>query len=441
MKRFTVFLLLSGLTWCLSGQVGQQKTSEPPEPSTPQSSPKKLAVICTAYREQYHADVIATKFFYGFPTDGGVIPPRVKVVSMYIDQSSSDDLGVRIAAKYNVPIYPTVTEALTLGGDKLAVDAVLFIGEHGDYPFNRFGMEMYPRMRIEEEIFRCFDASKRVVPVFHDKHLSYSWLDSKWIYDRSKELKVPFMAGSSLPLTWRNPPLEHPVGSKISEAVALGYGDSMDAYGFHVLEILQCMLERRAGGETGVASVQCLQGQAVYEAARQGVFSMELAEAAASTIDIKQKGTMEQHAKNPVAIIVKYRDGTKGTVLMMYRYYGLRWAYAARVDGKTVATEFVLQEQNPKCHFSYLGLNAQEMFITGKPLYAVERTLLTSGILDMAHRSRASAGQVIQTPFLDVQYKPLDAKAIRPSGTQPSGASLMSWPPEELKPLYPGPKR
>ena len=427
---------------CTAGSVRESaKVADPAAAVTSQSAPKRIAVICTAYRLNYHADVIVTKFLCGFPTDDGLVPPRVKVVSMYIDQSSPDDLGVKIAAHYNVPIYSTVTEALTLGGEKLAVDAVLFIGEHGDYPFNRFGMEMYPRMRIEEEIFRCFDASKRAVPVFHDKHLSYSWLDSKWIYDRSKELKVPLMAGSSLPLTWRNPPLEHPIGSKISEAVALGYGDSMDAYGFHVLEILQCMLERRAGGETGVASVQCLQGQAVYEAARKGVFSMELAEAGASTIDIKQKGTMEQHAKNPVAIIVNYRDGTKGTVLMMYRYYGLRWAYAAKVDGKTVATEFVLQEKSPKCHFSYLGLNAQEMFITGKPLYAVERTLLTSGILDMAHRSRSAGGKVIQTPFLDVQYKPLEVREIRPSGAQPSGASLMAWPPEELKPLYPAPPK
>ena len=424
------------------GQVSQQKTSEPSKTPASRTPQKKIALICTAYRERYHADVIATKFFYGFPTDDGVVRPRVKVVSMYIDQTNPDDLGLKIAARYNVPIYPTVTGALTLGGKKLAVDAVLFIGEHGDYPFNRFGMEMYPRLRIAEEIFRCFDASKRVVPVFHDKHLSYSWLDSKWIYDRSRELKAPYMAGSSLPLTWRNPPLEHPIGSKISEAVALGYGDSMDAYGFHVLEILQCMLERRAGGETGVASVQYLRADAMFAAARQGAFSMDLAEAAASTIDIKQKGTMRQHARDPVAIIVKYRDGTKGTVLMMYRYYGLRWAYAARVNGKIVATEFLLQDElvdnkrTPKCHFSYLGLNAEEMFVTGKPLYAVERTLLTSGILDMAHRSRAAGGKVIETPFLDVRYKPLEIKAIRPSGAKPSGASLMRWPPNELKSLY-----
>ncbi len=399
---------------------------------TSQSDQKKIAAVCTFYRQRRHADVIVTKFLYGFPTDDGIVPPLVKVVSMYIDQSSPNDLGPVVAAHYKIPVYSTVTDALTFGGDKLAVDGVLLIGEHGDYPLNRFGMKMYPRMSIAEEIFRCFEASRRVVPIFHDKHLSYSWLDSKWIYDRVKELNVPFMAGSSLPVAWRNPPLEHPIGSSITEAVVLSYG----GLSFHALDMLQCMLERRDGGETGVASVQYLQGQAVYEAARQKSFSMDLAEAAASTVDIKKEGTMEQHEENPVAIIVNYRDGTKGAVLTMNSYYGRRCAYAARVDGKIVGTEFVVHKKQPYCHFSYLCLNIQQMFLTGKPQYAFERTLYASGILDMAHRSRDAGGKVIDTPFLDVQYKPFDNKPIRPKAARPCGGCLKPWPPEELKSLY-----
>lgn len=397
---------------------------------------KKVAALCTAYRARWHADGIITKFLTGFPTDDGVVPPRVKVVSLYMDQPTDDNLGPKLAAHYKIKVYPTVTGALTLGSEELAVDAVLLIAEHGKYPRNRFGATMYPRMRMVEEVFRVFDFSGRSVPVFMDKHLSYSWLDSKWIYDRASELEVPFMAGSTIPLVWRNPPLEHPKNSSIPEAVVLTYA-SADSYGVHGIEMLECMIERRKGGETGVASVQCVRGNAVYQAARDGRFSMELVEAAASTIDEKKEGAMEDHARNPVAIIIDYRDGTKGTVIMTHEYYGARWAYAARANGRTVASEFLWPRIPTKPGFSYLGLNIQEMFLTGKPQYPVERTLLASGIVDVALRSMAADGKLIETPFLNIQYHPYQFDPIHPSGTRPSGAAAGPWPPEEIRHLFP----
>ena len=42
-------------------------------------------------------------------------------------------------------IYPTIAEALTLGGGKLAVDGVVLVGEHGNYPKNEKGQTKYPR--------------------------------------------------------------------------------------------------------------------------------------------------------------------------------------------------------------------------------------------------------------------------------------------------------
>ena len=166
---------------------------------------KKIALIATCYYPNSHADAIATKFFAGFPSDDGLVPPRVRIVSMYIDQPQEDDLGHKVAEKFNVPIHSTIDEALTLGGKELAVDGVLYIGEHGRYARSRLGAHMYPHLDHLEQVFRVFDASNRVVPVFCDKHLAYSWLDSKWIYDRARELGVPMMAGSS-PWSWPRPP-------------------------------------------------------------------------------------------------------------------------------------------------------------------------------------------------------------------------------------------
>ncbi len=212
---------------------------------------------------------MSVKFLKGFPTDDGLLPARTQIVSMYVDQFLEGDIARKVAAEFNVPIYPSIRRALTLGGDELAVDGVLLIGEHGDYPWNEKEQQLYPRKYFMEQICGVFAESKRAVPIFNDKHLSYNWHDAKWMYDRAKALGAPFMAGSSLPFGWRSPWLEHELDAPLREAVVIGW-DGIDVYGFHTLETLQCMVERRVGGETGVAAVTCLEGDAVWRAAEAG---------------------------------------------------------------------------------------------------------------------------------------------------------------------------
>ena len=52
------------------------------------------------------------------------------------------------------------------------------------------------------------------------------------------------MAGSSLPVTWRLPPLEIPLGRTFQEVLVASRGN-LEIFGFHALETLQCMAERR----------------------------------------------------------------------------------------------------------------------------------------------------------------------------------------------------
>lgn len=396
---------------------------------------KKVAFITHIYRNSAHADVIGTKLFLGIPSDEGMVTPKIKIVSVYIEQVGANDTGIKIAGMNDTPVYPTVEEALTLGGDKLAVDAVIYIGEHGEYPYNRLGMKLYPRMNYLERIFRVFDASNRSVPVFTDKALSYSWLDSKWIYDRAKELNVSLMAGSSLPYCWRDKPLEHPIGVKIKEAVAIGYA-SLDAYGFHVTEILQCMVERRAGGETGVSSVEGLKGEDVWAAIDAGRISQKLVDAACDTIQGKAIGNMREIVKMPYAVIVNYKDGTKGSIVMLDQYVNQGWAYAANTGKNIVATEFVLDHSMSYSHFSYLSLNIQKFIVSGKPTAPIERNLLTSGIIDMGIRSLAE-GKVRETPFLDIKYSAIGYEPIRPTAPRPSGQSIGPWPPKGYEFIIP----
>src|SRR5438093_313714 len=280
----------------------------------------------------------------GVPTDEDLRAPRVELASLYMNQIDARDIGQSLAWRHNVPIFQSIRAALTLGGSELAVDGVLLIGEHGDYPMDEQGRHMYPRRYLFEQVAGVFASSGRSVPVFNDKHLSYNWADARWMYDRARELKVPLLAGSTLPLCWRRPFLEYELDTPIQEAVAIGYG-GVESYGFHALETLQCMVERRWGGEVGVEAVQCLEGEAVWEAGRQGRWSRELAEAACASIEERPEGRAptasewETHCSRPAAFLIDYRDGLRAAVLMLNGCVH-DFAYAGRTDGEIRATEF-----------------------------------------------------------------------------------------------------
>src|SRR5205807_3885796 len=171
--------------------------------------------------------------------------------------------------KHGVPIFPTIKGAVGVGTKGVPVEGVLLIGEHGRYVHNTKLQNLYPRRRLFDGVVNAFRALGRRVPVFCDKHFSYDWLFARWMVDLARHEGFPLLAGSSLPLTWRVPELHLPLGCELTGAFGLGYSD-LDAYGFHALETLQCMTERRRGGETGVASVRCLTGREAWDGAGSG---------------------------------------------------------------------------------------------------------------------------------------------------------------------------
>src|SRR5438876_653662 len=224
-----------------------------------------------------------------------------------------------LAKKYKFTIYDSIEGALTLGGKDLAVEGVLCIGEHGKYPTNDKGQILYPRRRFFEGVTDTFVKCKKSVPVFNDKHLAATWTDAKWMVDRSRELFVPFLAGSSVPVSWRRPPLQLPKNCELTGAVQIGYGP-FEGYGFHALEGLQCMVERRKGGETGVEAVQCLQGEEMWKALDAGLWSKECLEAALALVPAHAKGdvrALTAKSKDAGVFLIEYRDGFKAAVAIL----------------------------------------------------------------------------------------------------------------------------
>lgn len=385
----------------------------------------KIAAIVTAYFPRSHADVIVTKFLKGFPTDDGLVPPEVDIVSMYLDQIHERDIGVEMAKTHGVPVYNSIPGALTLGGDSLAVDGVLLIGEHGDYAWNEKGQHLYPRKYFFEQICGVIATSGRSIPVFSDKHLSYNWHDAKWMYDRAKALDIPFMAGSSVPVSYRRPWLEYELDTPMDAAVSVAYAN-LDSYGFHALELAQCMVERRTGGETGIASVMCLEGDAVWEAASKGLYRCELLDAAVETMEVRESGRPEDHCEDPAVFLIDYRDGLK-TATFVLNGFTKGWSFAAARGEEIDAMETYLHD-TPHPHFSYLSLNIHRMFLTGEPAYPAERALLMTGALEALLDSRHKGHVRVETPHLDITYRSYETPPERPTEPRPIGASLEPLP-------------
>ncbi|MCW5981033.1 MAG: hypothetical protein KIT09_23325 [Bryobacteraceae bacterium] len=377
----------------------------------------KVAAICTIYFKYSHAQHIVDRFLEGYGWEGDHHRPPMDLVSLWVDQVGEGDLSRERASRFPaMKIYPTIAEALTLGGGKLAVDAVLLIGEHGRYKRNEKGQRLYPRYEFFKEIAKVFESSGRAVPVFNDKHLSWNWEWAREMYDDSRRLGFAFMAGSSLPVTWRTPSLEMPADVNVSEAMCVAYG-GVDSYDFHALETLQCMVERRKGGETGVTWLEAYRGDRFWKAFREGVWPRELAEAAlcrSHTLTPSRAGfnndfpaleDMERLVKNPVAYRYRHADGLMCTMLLMN---GLvqDFNFAARIDGRKKPFSVQMYLPMPPARtslanfFSPLVNNVEKMFLLGKPAYPAERTLLTTGLTAAGVESLHLGEKRYETPHL-----------------------------------------
>ncbi|MEX0679468.1 MAG: hypothetical protein WD063_20500 [Pirellulales bacterium] len=381
---------------------------------------RRLAIVTTEWRYQSHAWHMGERFLVGYPIEGRWHDPPFTVVSAYVDQQPEGDLSRSRSKEFGFPIYPTIAEALRCGGKALDVDAVLVIGEHGDYPTNEIGQKLYPRYEFFKQVVDVFQADGTSVPMFNDKHLSWKWEWAKEMVDTARRMNFPYLAGSSLPVTWRMPSVDMPYGADVDEVMCVAIG-GVDSYDFHALETIQCMAERRKGGETGVEWMEATRGDAVWKAMDAGSWdsggwdqqlfaaclsrSQTLAQPETFSHRYPAKEQMRAWVKEPIAYRFAYNDGTKATMLLMNGLVG-DFTFAARLRGRDepLSTMFYLPPNPNVVYSAALMSKAEETFVTGKAPYPVERTLLTSGLVAAAMQSLAT-GKRIETPHLNVRYQ------------------------------------
>src|SRR5687768_11948364 len=136
----------SALVWASQRLRGQDSNSRP----------KRVAFLGTEVRRHSHAQHFLDRFTQGYTWGGRWQAPRAEVASVYIDQFPEGDLARERIARHKLRQFPTIAEALTLGGSNLAVDGVLIIAEHGEYERNEKGQTLYPRYKWFKEIVKVF---------------------------------------------------------------------------------------------------------------------------------------------------------------------------------------------------------------------------------------------------------------------------------------------
>jgi hypothetical protein len=386
----------------------------------------KVAAIFTEFRHRSHAynflmNMLGRCLFRGEWLDLGL-----DVVSFYADQFPKNDMTREVSKRFQIPLYKTIDEALCVGGKELACDAVLLIGEHGDYPDNALGQRMYPRKAFFDQIVRTMRRSQRFVPVFNDKHLSYRWDWSKEMYDEARDLKIPLMAGSSVTLGQRRPAREMPANADVRNAVSI-HGGGMEVYDFHAFELLESFLESRRGGETGIANVQLVSGEAIVSLTKTNAWPRSLVENAMAG---EEQARMERQ-RRPVAstgkprpelgdhaLLITHADGLK-SVVHKHGSTSDRWNFACQLaDERTPFHTSIYNGPWGNFNlFNALSHAIASFFKTGKSPYPVERTLIASGLLEAAMHSHAAGGKVIETPELKIAYATPDWSAFREDGS------------------------
>ena len=386
--------------------------------------------MVTEYRRYSHAEHILDRYLWGYSWEGRHHRPPIDLVSLYTDQVPDSDLSRHRSQLFpRMKIYKTVAEALCRGGDRLDVDGVLLIGEHGDYPFNEKGQHLYPRYELFQRIVKVFRDSGRSVPVFNDKHLSWNWDWAVEMVETARELKFPLLAGSSLPVARRIPAIELPRRTRVIEAMCVAVG-GIDGYDIHALEAMQSMVERRRGGETGVEWIHAVKGAAVWEALAAGSFDAggwdpELFRACLcrshrlvparqgfnhhlpSNRQVHELIEHEDNPNTPVLYRYQHRDGLKMSMLLIEGVVH-DFTFAARLAGrsKPLSTQMYLPPREVCNFFNPLVHATEQLFTERRAPYPIERTLLTTGLTAAGVESLFKGQVRLNTPHLAVRYRP-----------------------------------
>ncbi len=369
---------------------------------------KRIALLTSAWTSGSRVLGLADRFLVGYPWAGTWHRPDVRIVAAYARDKPDKELAAERAKEFGFTLFPSVAEALHIGGAKLAVDGVLLLTLDADGA----------REELVKACVAVFDQAGRGVPVFVGGPLGQTFEQAAFVVKAARRLKFPLLCGSPLPLAVRLPAVDVPLAAAVEEALVVSPG-GWDGQGYHALEAALCMVERRRGGETGIKSVQSLGGDGVWRAGEDARWSKLLLRAALSrsdspqgttiadgrTQDLVSNGEVAKLAANARACLVEHTDGTRTSVMLLEGAIK-DFTFAARVKGGVIATQFFVAPPPNSTETVGLCRKVEDLFVSGKAAYPVERTLLATGIIEAARKSWVSGFARVETPHLAIRYQP-----------------------------------
>lgn len=366
----------------------------------------RLAVVATVFRPLAHADVILSRWFDVHAGDEkwGWRGSQCEIATLFVAQTPDNDMARDWCEKYGVRQADSIAEALTLGGETLAVDGVLLIAEHGDYPWNEQRQKLYPRREFFDEVAAVFRDSGRAVPVFFDKHLSWNSGEARAMAATIDELAIPFLGGSSLPHVGFRPALPTPDAATGATLFSLFPGGA-ESYGYHSIEIA---LRARAalGLLAEPTSVTVWRGEAVWQQlennAHRRALTAAILPATTRFGDVAAARAAERREieslEDELLFCIEFADETESLHLRLADGRGEFGTTLMRNDG-TIWTGLVAagDADNFYAHFATQNALIEAMMWSGQSSVPLKRSLCSTLLINRVM-------DALQTPGLPLEY-------------------------------------
>lgn len=344
-----------------------------------------IAVVATAFTPSSHAHVITQRWVEPLPTDADYewTGPRTRIASLYLMQKDPTDQSGPLIALYGARDSPDIRDAMTLGTGELAVDAVMIIGEHGDFPHNEIRQKLYPRKELFDGVMEVIEASGKRIPLYFDKHFSWNPAYAREIFSRIQQAGLPFFGGSCTPHSPMLPPPPSLQGKTIRHMVITCWGQ-LEGYLFHALEVVESVVEGRAGGETGLLRIQAWEEDAAWKAIDDGHLRPDLLDAAIGVLALETREAVQNRLAlrtEPLELFaLTYRDGLVVTIIRLHGTLR-KWAWACDVEGMAspvAAAPMAGSKELFYPHFARLSRRIEDFFLTGEAPIPATRLLFTT---------------------------------------------------------------